>query len=283
MEPTASVTYQYQILRYRHDYFSGEFVNVGLVYFDPQTGFLQAAFEDAKYSRLTQFFGEKVQGGTILKMLKGLKKRTAQMTSDPKSLHFEDVAQLTTSLLPPDDNGLYFSEVFKGWHFDHTVSFQELYDRIIGSYQDQPIKRHDDAYAWKNVYKKHFDRLNVTPMLHAHKVVTSSDAFNFQHAAKNGAWHCLQSITFDLKHENSIKDKIYRWKGIIQEMATSKEPIHLYLLSLLPQDKEMVTLISKQLNQEEGNVQVTLVTEDKAEKTALYIKKQLTDVEHYSS
>lgn len=276
MEQINGLNYQYQLLRYRHDQVTGEFANIGLVYFDPATRYLKVAFEDKKYGRLTQFFGDSVQGNYLITVLRQLKNRVSKLknpaSGEPGLARFRSVQELTSFLLPPDDNGLYFSEVWNGWHFEHDLSFNELYDRIIGQYQEESTKRQDDSYAWKNIYKKHFDQYNLTPKLHAHKVATSTDAFDFRYACKNGVWHCIQSLSFDLKHEGSIKDKIYRWDGIARELLTAKEPMKVYLLSIFPESPELTELLQKKLNVRDENVEVRVVGEAGANAIALELK-----------
>jgi len=144
MEQINWVNYQYQILRYEHDLVAGEFVNLGLVYFDAETSSLYWRFEDKKYGRLSHFFGDKVQGNLILSVLKEFNK-ALQKVQNEGIQRFQSIEALTNSILPPDDNGWYFSQVWKGRHFEHSLNFEELYARIIGRYQEESIKRQDDA------------------------------------------------------------------------------------------------------------------------------------------
>lgn len=283
MEQINGVSYQYQLLRYRHDHVTGEFANIGLIYYDPQSGYLRAGFEDKKYGRLSRFFGDSVQGGFILSTLKQLKKsvdETGASLSSDTNIQFSRIEDLTAFVLPPDDNGLYFSEAWRGRHFDHDIAFNELYERIIAQYQEEGMQRQDDAYAWKKVYQKYFDRYDLTQKLHKHTVRTSADSFDFQHTCKNGAWHCFQSLFFALKHEGSIKDKIYRWNGIAQELLTSGEPLKVYLLSIFPENPHLADLIRTKLNISHGNVEVRVVSEGEAAQLALQLKDALSGPGH---
>lgn len=140
MEPVKGVTYQYQLLRYQHDHLTGEFANIGLVYYDPQSGMLMAQFEDQDVNRLHQFFGNSVQGSYLLALLKNLKAAFANIENT--ALRFAGIEALTSSILPPDDNGLLFSEVWTGRHLEHQQAFTELYHRIIGQYRTvEKVKR----------------------------------------------------------------------------------------------------------------------------------------------
>ncbi|HAD33956.1 MAG TPA: hypothetical protein DCF44_05590, partial [Chitinophagaceae bacterium] len=111
MEQVNWINYQYQLLRYRHDHLTGEFANLGVVYFDAKSKELLWRFEDKKYGRLSQFFGDAVQGSFILSALKQLNKRLIKLREEGLQ-RFDHIEALTASLLPPDDNGLYFSETW---------------------------------------------------------------------------------------------------------------------------------------------------------------------------
>ena len=144
MEQINWINYQYQLLRYQHDHVTGEFANIGMVYFDAKTSSLFWRFEDKGYSRLSHFFGYKVQGSFILSVLKELNKEL-QMVEREGLQRFQSIEVLTNFILSPDDNGWYFSQVWKGRHFEQSLNFEELYARIIGRYQEESIKRQDDA------------------------------------------------------------------------------------------------------------------------------------------
>jgi hypothetical protein len=279
MEQDIWVNYQYQLLRYEHDLVTGEFANLGIVYFDAASGTLLWRFEDKKYGRLSHFFGEKVQGSAILAVLKQLKKDLQKIKNDGLR-QFQSIEALTRAVMPPDDNGWSFSQAWQGRHFDHQLNFEELYARIIGQYQEENTKRQDDTFAWKSVYKKYFDRHKITAKLRPHQVKTDTDAFDFQHTCKNGAWHCFQSLSFALKHEGSIKDKIYRWNGIARELLTSEEPLKVYLLSIFPDDPHLAELIRTKLNITEKNVEVRVVSEQEAEQVALQVKEAMSGTVH---
>jgi hypothetical protein len=71
--------YQYQIIRYHHDIATGEFVNVGVVVYCQESGFLKAKVltKDAHISR----FFENVNGQFVLRMLKAINKQTNRRKS----------------------------------------------------------------------------------------------------------------------------------------------------------------------------------------------------------
>jgi hypothetical protein len=48
-------SYQYQIIKYVHDHFTSEFVNVGVVVYDSKSQYLKCKVKKG-YNRITQFF-----------------------------------------------------------------------------------------------------------------------------------------------------------------------------------------------------------------------------------
>jgi hypothetical protein len=139
---TGSVTYQYQLLRYQHDVATGEFAHVGLVYFDTKTHFLRTRMIK-KYERIALFFGE-IEEEHLMRTLHGLENELNRLA---KSLNkgsafrqFSSVKELTASVLPPNDNTLSFSPIFKGIDFDHNSSFNDLYYNLIGKYNGETLE-----------------------------------------------------------------------------------------------------------------------------------------------
>lgn len=275
------ITYRYQILRYRHDLVSGEFANLGIVFFDQTNNTLRAKFVN-KYKRLSQFFGE-ISSTFLMRTLRQLSKEfsiLAESLDEGRSdlIRSKEIEELTTLILPKDDNALVFSETFSGWHFEADLAFQELYYQIIERYQSSKVERHTDAYAWKEIYKKHFDNYGITSQLKSKRVKTDFTTIEFDKTIQNGSLHCFQSISFDLRHEGSIEDKIYRWDGRIRELTTAKQTLNLYLLSILPKNKKLTKMIEEKLNfsDEKNKITVRVIDESEAESIAAEVREVLT-------
>jgi Protein of unknown function (DUF3037) len=273
---TNAIKYEYQILRYRHDVVSGEFVNIGIAFFDVENRVVRARVVPNQ-GRIAHFFGT-VSSAFLLKTVKlieyELNQIGKQLESDAFLNPFTTITDLTSTVLPINDNGLFFSDVSKGWHFDHDKAFNATFDRLIGQYtQESSEPRHDDHFVWKKLYKHYFDAQNLTNQFKTHDVKTQSDIIAFEHAAKNGSWHCLQPISFDLKKGSDIKEKIYRWSGIVAELQTAEEPHCIYLLSLMPADVQLQQMIEQKFNFKKPNLTVCVIHEDEGAEFAQFLKK----------
>ena len=142
-----SIKYAYKILRYRHDVVSGEFVNIGIVFYDAEKRFLCARVTD-NYERIAHFFGS-VASPMLLRATKQIEHVLndigQQMTTHSQTRSVKSITDITSSVLPPNDNSLFFSTVFNGWHLDHQKAFDETFERLVGRYTNEVPKQKTES------------------------------------------------------------------------------------------------------------------------------------------
>ena len=269
--------FQYQIVKYLHDSVTSEFVNIGVIVYQPETRFLASKFIN-KFGRISHFFTD-INGQHIISTLRQFEKeikvsseRLNELFSSGSSL-----VNITNAILTPDNSPLVCSELFYGIDINPQSALDDLYERMIERYQSEPDKiHHDDKYVWKKIYKAHFDKYGITSNLKPHTIKTSHDSIEFDKAWKNGVWNCYQTLSFDLKREDSIKSKVYKWSGILSELENSDEAIHLYFLTSTPKNKAITNFILDTLGKRKGPaIEVTIVNEKQADKFAQTVKKQI--------
>ncbi len=272
--------FQYQILRYMHDQFTGEFVNLGVVVYAPEHLFLDQIFT-TKYSRITSLFPD-ANGKFISKLVRDFEIALQPFKNQLKELikPSNDLASITQSLLPNDDSGLQLTSVKTAIDPFLDGALQDLYIDMVEKYlpNDNTIHSISDSDVWKLKYKSFFDEYKLTEKLQKHVVSTKYDEFAFEKSWKNEIWHCYEPVSFDLVNEDSIKDKVYKWKGRISEID---EKIHLTFLTQLPQTHpKLKQLIQESLSIKTENVEVEVVSEKDALKIARKVSKLM--VEHES-
>lgn len=274
--------YQYQIIRYIHDRFTSEFVNVGIILFNPEEKFLKACFI-GKYGRVSQFFNN-INGHHLLTALKSIEReidKLAKKIEEP-SVKDKNLDELVSLILPKDDSALIASELLKGLDIDCDSAIYDLYERIVNKYSDDlNEEKRDDKYVWKKIYKQYFDKYNITKNLKPHSVKTSFDTINFDKAWKNDIWHCYETVSFDLKRIDSIRNKVYKWSGILNELEKSDEKIALHFLTSSPaRHRDIEHFINETLIRDKENLNVSLVKEDEAEQFAQKLNEEIKA--HYS-
>lgn len=123
--------FQYQIVRYVHDQITGEFANVGIVVFHPESKFLEGKFIK-KHHRISQFF-KNVNGDFLVSTLSNFNqelmienRRLGELFSNHATLD-----SITSSILPKDDSALVCSPVFQGLDIDLSKATEDLFNRLV--------------------------------------------------------------------------------------------------------------------------------------------------------
>jgi hypothetical protein len=274
-------TYHYQVLRYMPDRVSGEFVNLGIVVYDPDTNKLRGKFFE-KITRVSSFFPS-INSRYLASSLKFLQKEFDILTNRFEvEFNFEKtntLDQIIRAILPKDDSSLCFTETKKILELNTEIAIKSLYKRFVLNYVEETEREYiNDKEVWNKIYKFYFERFGISSYLRNHTVNTQLDTWEFDKAWKNGVWNCFETISFDLLKSESIKDKVYKWSGKINELQTSKEPIHVFLLSKLPEEhRELESFILKKLGKIKfsNNVTIELIYEGNVEKFAKKFKKQI--------
>jgi hypothetical protein len=274
--------YQYQILRYRPDPISGEFANVGLIMYRPEEQYLEGRVVSS-ISRLSNFFPE-TDGRSLAKTLqfieKGVDRLKNQLATELRLVNYSSLEGITSSILPKDDSALQFSEVMQGMDIELDIAFEDIYERLVQTHlkktDSEEVKT--DYDVWKKVYKNYFDKYGITKYLKSHTVETRNDRLEFEHAWQNGKWNCYKTVSFNLKRKDSIKSKVYKWDGILNELATTKEETEVYLLTYLPKHhhKELEEFIRNKLNaRKDGYSKIQLVTDNEIDSFINEVKREI--------
>lgn len=272
--------FQYQIIRYMHDRVTAEFVNVGIVVYQPDINFLQGKFIN-KFSRISQFFND-VNGLYLISTLKHFENELDIIAHRLGEIftHYPSLSEITNSILPKDDSALFSSELMFAIDIDPRSAIDDLFSRLIDKYSHETDKEsHDDKYVWRKVYKQYFDKYQLTNKLSQHTVTTNHDNIEFDKAWKNGIWNCYQTLSFDLKRTDSIKNKVYKWSGILSELEKSNQELNLFFLTIQPKKNPSIKkFISDTLIQRNGGlVKVNLIKETQAEDFVLDLKNKFEE------
>lgn len=270
--------YQYQIIKYQHDHFTGEFVNVGVVVYSKEYRFLKSK-TTSKYQRITHMFPD-ANGQWVIRVLNNFKSRLNKVAKELDELFSpsEQLELITNQILIRDNNTIQLSEVKSAIDIDLEAALDDLYNSQVERYL--PVKENSqsllDDDVWKLKYKNYFEKYGVDKRLKLHEVQVPKDVLTFDKSWKNEIWHCYEPLSFFLKESESVKDKVYKWAGKLQGLQQSKEPLHLTLMtSISPKHKELMSFINEYLKVSSGNLTVDIVTDDQAESLAIDIKNKM--------
>lgn len=233
--------YTYTVLRYVHDVTSGEFVNVGVVLHAPQAHYLGALCRTT-YGRLSKVFP-----GVNAEHFKALMRHIQnsfegcgeRLSSELQFTSPSGVIEIAQSVLPKDDSSLQWSTSGSGRTDDPAQALEKLFNRMVMRYEDKQVSsnRTDDD-VWRH-FKKNLEGQRILQYFQPKTISVQDDEIEFQHSWKNGKWHCLEPISFDMATADSIKDKAHRWMGQLASVQGAADPFKVYLLVGAPQQESL--------------------------------------------
>lgn len=248
MSSTIRTPYTYVVLRYRHDLLAGEFANVGVVLHAPASGFLDAKMRHT-LGRLSKMFpdldGDALKGS--VKSIERAIKRLAAPQAGDLFARSQDAGSFARAVLPEDDSSFIWGPVGSGLTGNPADTLDTLYNRFVARYDEQQRQHRDDAAIWKPVHDRLAER-KLADRLQAKTIRSPLDHVEFEHAWKNGAWHCYQPISFDLANEENIRDKARRWAGHMLALKGASEAFRTYFFVGSPADHKLKSAYEAAVN-----------------------------------
>ncbi|MNF59190.1 hypothetical protein D3C84_407720 [compost metagenome] len=241
--------YEFAVLRYVHDRVTGEFINFGVIayckaenkflaQFKTRTARLSAAFPDMDRNHLKSvtrhiFSALEMENGRL-----------------QKELMFEDVTLegVINRILKRDDSSLQWSEISAGVTFKFEDEVDRIFHRYV-TYHDAPTvrDRRTEQDIWRD-FEKQLKNFSAVECFAPKKISVRDDELEFKHAWKNGIWHCVEPISFDLSDADNMKDKAHRWLGQMTSIQAAREEFKLYMLVSKPKDEALATAFEKAVN-----------------------------------
>ena len=263
MTATSRVPYSYAVLRYVHDIATGEFLNVGVVVVGPNDGYVGAKFKTT-YGRVKRAFPTidpdafRSRMRRLQTVFEDIAGREFGASISPPSSGFKgpseergatsSIERLVHSVIRQDDSSFQWSAPGSGLTKNLPATLESLYQRFVTKYDSDgaPLQRKDDD-VWKH-FRTELERRNVTWHLEEKVIAVADDSVKFDHAWKNGAWHCYEPISFDLSSDASIKEKAHRWLGQVQSIKDAAEAFRVYFLVGKPSGSELNDAYEKALS-----------------------------------
>jgi len=243
--------YSFSILRYYHDILTGEFANVGVVLFIPDSYYLEAKFLN-RYGRLSKMFLN-VDGEHFKKVVQSIEYKLFEFSINLKRPNFfeDDVKILktiTSRALPIDDSSLQFSDDGFGITDNPSKTLEYLFERYVNANVDKENRQsRSDIEVWK-FFRKPLEEKKVIQYLRPHKIISKNYEHKFEYAWKNDIWHLHEAVSFDLVESHSILEKANTWLGRGTTLNDSNEGFKLILLLGEPNDSNNKMAFTKALN-----------------------------------
>jgi hypothetical protein len=275
-------TYTYTTLRYVHDVTTGEFVNVGIAMLAPELDYVGAKCRKT-ISRVRSIFPS-VNADAFKASMKYVEAKLKQAQverSELKGQHLsteghKTVMELALNVIGRDDSVLQWSPMGSGLTSDPEATLDHLYERMVASNDEiSPAAHRQDSDVWR----KFSSVLHNRKLLEHFKPKTISvkdDEIKFDHAWKNGVWHCLAPVSFDLSSSASIKDKAHKWLGQLSSVSDTQDQFKVYFLIGEPSQIDLADAALSAVNILKKSAMTDVVyTERETEKLAELIERKL--------
>lgn len=238
---SARVAYTYVVLRYVHDTTTGEFVNVGVALYAPETRYL-AALCRTTYGRLNKVFPG-VDGDhfrSLMRYVQSEFEMLGQRVREQLSLDgAKSVAEFARAVLPPDDSSLQWSPMGSGQSANPEATLERLFERMVNRYDERGSReRRSEEDVWRH-FKRTLEARHLLRYFEPRTISVEDDEIEFKHTWKNGVVHCLEPISFDLASADGIKEKAHRWLGRMTSIAGSADKFRMYFLVGAPRDEAL--------------------------------------------
>lgn len=234
-------SYTYCVLRYVHDTTSNEFVNVGVVLYAPETHYLSALCRTT-YGRLNKVFPG-VNAEHFKSLMRYIQARIEEqgerIAGELPLTAPSSVLEFAQAILPRDDSSLQWSPAGSGRTDDPAGTLERLFNRMVLRYEErQAVPVRSDEDVWRN-FKRNLEERQVLKHFQPKKIAVQDDEIEFEYAWKNGLWHCLEPLSFDLTAADGIREKAHRWFGQIASLRDAADPFKVYLLVGAPQQEQL--------------------------------------------
>lgn len=282
---TTKIPFQFAVLRYIHDSFTGEFLNVGVAFYCQNPAFFKVRLLQ-KYSRITNAF-PLADGEFYRRYISSLQTKfdrvAEKVNSEQTTLEPwlpDRIEELLNQVLPPDDSSIQFGELQGGMTDDLDATYEDVYKRLVETHlPHEENESRSDVDVW-GIFSKMFREQNVIRHLRPTVIRADSQDIEFEHAWKNGRWKVLQPLSFDLIHPGSINKKAWQYFGMDVILQKSKELNTLYYLLGKPrrEDNAVLNAYAKAkdlLGTGENAKKIHLIEEDEAEDFAREIAPKI--------
>ena len=248
---SASIKYSYTVLRYVHDTMTNEFVNVGVALHAPDVGYLNAICRTT-YRRVSAAFPG-LKGEHFRVVMRHIQARFEQMgerlPTTSNSSSDQTLLDIARGVLPADDSSFQWGPVGVGLAADPSQKLESLFNRMVMRYDEQPptrVRRTDDD-VWRN-FKRDLEQRRLLRFFEPKTIAVQDDEVRFEHAWKNGVWHCVEPVSFDMAAAETIKDKAHKLLGQIASVHETPDHFRLYMLVARPDDDALMPAYASALS-----------------------------------
>jgi len=245
-----SGVFKYSLLKYVHSDLLGEYLNVGILLYFPDSDILRFVFPKS-LARLKDLYKDHFSEKLVLSILK-----TLDQTSRERNIHRNlsssnfiqyDFSDLQQWLLPVDSTALRFGPVKTAVAYGQEEIIVRDYFKMFFSYFERNVahgKRNDEDFISKKLKgilrrkDSEYQRF-IIPDAEVSAPILPDGKFLFDFSWNNHVTHYVKPISFDLVESKSINTKAAQYFGYLSALADQIGNDSIDILTTRPQDRNL--------------------------------------------
>ncbi|MDD7973921.1 DUF3037 domain-containing protein [Roseinatronobacter alkalisoli] len=260
--------YTYTVLQYRHDAWSGECMNVGILFFCPKSQYVDFKFRRGG-SRLSNAYPS-LNRSALLQDLKEMSRWFDRRASQPSDMWmWKSALELGHSLLGDDDSSFRWNLDGSGTTNDPEKTISLLFERFVMRYDAVPGRSPRTDEQVFDTVKDKLKRAQLLNRMESYTVRTKFTEVTFEHAIKNGKWHCIQAISLDSADADNMQRKAERWAGKMVGLLEADNVPQVYLVTGKPTEAYLQSKYEKMTEWLRHNPANPVVIEEEQSETLI--------------
>jgi hypothetical protein len=209
---TQKQSYSLVVLKYCHDLSAGELLNIGVLIHAPMQNFVGLRMKSSA-ARIARTFPN-LNVSAYKKSVRAIERGISGFNKNHLDLFATKLTakHIFEQIIPSSDGSITAGELRFGLSADPERTLEKLFQKFVLQFEKQSKHRRDDAAVWRPI-RNRLDELKIANFLESKTIRSQLDSVSFEHAWKNGAWHCYQPVSFDLTTEDYIRQKAAKWAG----------------------------------------------------------------------
>ncbi|WP_146347130.1 DUF3037 domain-containing protein [Phaeobacter marinintestinus] len=228
-------SFSYCLLQYRHNPWLKERMNIGVLLYSGEASFLKLAVRgwDGRITAAYPDINKAAFTEDLKQISRAVKRFSRENIVHPDLLTRvndwkcgpetgNEARFLASRIAPGLDSSYTWAEAGVGLCKGPEERLKQLYQRLVAPYdKEKPHAARSDEQVWSEVSKlinarNLAEEIEVEP-----RVQTDLGPIKFQAGYKNGNFHAIQSLSFDLADEDRIGAKAGKWSGFAQAVRVA--------------------------------------------------------------
>lgn len=225
--------FTYTILQYRHDVWTGEALNIGVLLHCADQGYLKLL---ARYGRgrIGQAYPD-LDATALRTMTQSLERRVEKERAFSCSLYSRKRAiDLARAILKDDESSMRWHVDGSGLTLNAEEAHEQLFSRFVTRFDKAPNRPHRSDQEVYDTIKRQLEMAELLDRIKSKTVTSQFGRVTFDYTFQNGILHCIQPLSFDSADEETMQTKAEKWVGRMHTAAESQAKLKVYFVTGKP-------------------------------------------------